>query len=249
MPDYAVNTAFNASGDILKKLTNMTAGVDKFGRRSSSSFNRASRSASNFKSTMAGVLAAGAINKSLSLTQQGLTAITNQFVEYDQAIVSSSAKFKDLILGTEEGTKKLTDLKNVARELGATTEFSATQAAQGLDFLAMAGFNTTQAVAALPGVVDLATVANVDLARATDIASDSIGAFGLMTEDATQLQKNFTRVNDVFAKTMTVSNTSMEDLFETVKSGAAAFTGALVNQWKHLIQWLRCLANAGLKGC
>ena len=111
----------------------------------------------------------------------------------------------------------------------------------------MAGFNTTQAVAALPGVVDLATVANVDLARATDIASDSIGAFGLMTEDATQLQKNFTRVNDVFAKTMTVSNTSMEDLFETVKSGAAAFTGA-GQSLETFNSMAAVLANAGLKG-
>lgn len=247
MPDYAVNTAFNASGDLLRKITNMTNGVNKFGRNSKRSFDQASRSASNFKSTMAGVLAANAVSKSLDLTRRGLASVTNQFIEYDQAIVSASAKFKGLNLTTKEGVKTLDELKKTARGLGATTEFSATQAAQGLDFLAMAGFNATQAMAALPGVVDLATVANTDLARATDIASDSIGAFGLMTEDATQLQKNFTRVNDVFAKTMTVSNTSMEDLFETVKSGAAAFTGA-GQSLETFNSMVAVLANAGLKG-
>jgi hypothetical protein len=53
---------------------------------------------------------------------------------------------------------------------------------------------------------------------ATDIASDAIGAFGLMTKDSTQLAINFNRINDVMAATMTRSNTSMEDLFESIKN-------------------------------
>lgn len=247
MPDYAVNTAFNASGDILRKITDMTSRVSKFGRTSKRSFNSASRAASNFKSTTAGILAAGAINKGISQLERGLSSVTSQFIDYDQAVISASAKFKGLNLTTKEGIKTMDALKKSARDLGATTEFTATQAAQGLDFLAMAGFSAEQAMASLPGVVDLATVANVDLARATDIASDSLGAFGLMTDDTTQLQANFIRVNDVMAKTMTSTNTSMEDLFETIKKGGSAFTGA--GQSMETFNALAgVMANAGQKG-
>ena len=83
----------------------------------------------------------------------------------------------------------------------------------------MAGFNAESSVAALPGVVDLATAAQVDLATATDVASDSLGAFGLMTKDAGKLGINLSRVNDVIAKTTTSANTTVEALFETIKDG------------------------------
>lgn len=247
MADYAVNTAFNASGDILRTLTNMTNRVDKFGRRASNSFGRASKSASQFKSTMMGVLAAGAVNKMIGSLNRGLSSVTTQFIEYDQAIVSASAKFKGLNLQTEKGVQTMTALKKTARDLGATTEFSASQAAQGLDFLAMAGFNAEQAMAGLPAIVDLATVANIDLARATDIASDALGAYGLATDDSAQLQKNFIRTSDLMAQTVTMANTDMESLFATIQKGASTFvnSGQSMETFNALAG---SLANNSLKG-
>lgn len=247
MPDYAVNTAFNASGNIFKNINKMDKAQKKFGDTATRSFRRASRGGSQFKGMIKSILAADLIKGGTQQLVSGIRSVATEFIQYDQAITSASAKFKDLDTTTAEGQKTLDRLKNTARELGATTEFSATQAAQGLDFLAMAGFTTEQAMVTLPGVVDLATVANVDLARATDIASDSLGAFGLMTDDTTQLQKNFTRVNDVMAKTMTTANTSMEDLFESVKKGGATFTGA--GQSMETFSALAgVMANSGLKG-
>lgn len=153
-------------------------------------------------------------------------ALGKQFLDFDQAVTAASAKFPGLQKNTEAGQRTLEQLRMTARKVGAETEHSATQAAAGLDFLAMAGFSAKQSMSLLPGVADLATVANTDFARATDIASDAIGAFGQMTNDSAQLAKNFTRIQDVMAATITATNTNMEDLFEAIKFGAPAFTAA-----------------------
>ena len=247
MPDFAVSTKFNAAGNILNKISKMDKGIKLFGDDATKSFRKASRGAAGFGSIVKGILAADIIKSGFRALQNGLRTAATEFVSYDQAIVSASAKFKGLNTETKAGQKTLQSLMDTARELGATTEFSATQAAQGLDFLAMAGFTAEQAIASLPGVVDLATVAGTDLARATDIASDSLGAFGLMSKKTAQLQKNFTRINDVFAKTMVTSNTNMEALFESVVKGGSQFTtsGQSLETFAALAG---VMANAGLKG-
>lgn len=247
MPDFAVSTAFTAQDRVTKAFGSMGRGADKFGKKSTKAFRQASKGASQFQSITKGILSAGAISRGLGALTRGLGTVTREFIGFDQAVISASAKFKGLNLATAAGQEKLLLLKKTAREVGAATQFSAGQAAEGLDFLAMAGFNAEQAMASLPGVVDLATVANIDLARATDIASDSLGAFGLMTEDAIQLQKNFTRLNDVMALTMSRTNTNMEDMFEAVKKGAPAFTaaGQRIETFNALIG---TMANSGVKG-
>lgn len=247
MPDFAVSTAFNASGNVLKKIGAMDKGINRFGDSSTRAFRKASRAGTKFGNIVKGILVADVLKGALRGLTAGLRTTTEEFINYDQAITSASAKFKDLNTNTIEGQKTLQSLMDTARQVGATTEFSATQAAQGLDFLAMAGFSAEQAIATLPGVVDLATVAQTDLARATDIASDSLGAFGLMTDDTVQLQKNFTRVNDVFAKTMTTANTNMEALFESVTKGGPAFTaaGQSIETFSALAG---VMANSGVKG-
>lgn len=183
----------------------------------------------------------------VALVMTALRAVVGGFVDFDHAIVSASAKFSDLDTSTTAGKKKIDELRETARKIGADTEYSAAQAAQGLDYLAMAGFKTNQAISLLPGVVNLATVANTDLARATDIASDSIGAFGMMSNDSAKLAENFTRINDVMAKTITTSNTNMEDLFEAVKKGAPTFVSSS-QSLETFNAMLGVLANSGVKG-
>lgn len=215
--------------------------------RMSPVFNKMGRSASGFGNILKGVLGSSLIMRGIDMIGNGIRAAADEFVQFDSAITQAGAKFKDIEQGSDAAIAAVEQLGTVARDIGATTEFSATQAAEGLDFLAMAGFTTTQAIASLPGVVDLATAANVDLSRATDIASDSLGAFNLMTEDSAQLQTNLNRVNDVMARTMTTANTSMEDLFESIKKGAPAFTsaGQSIESFSALAG---TMANAGLKG-
>jgi TP901 family phage tail tape measure protein len=177
----------------------------------------------------------------------GAAIVARQFIKFDDAIFAAAAKFGDLNITTKEGQATMEQLRKTARKVGEETKFNAVEAAQGLDFLALAGFNTEQAMSALPGVVSLATVANIDLATATDIATDSLGAFNLMTDDSVQLQKNLTRVNDVFAKTTATSNTNLTDLFESVKKGAPTFTaaGQSIESFSALVG---TMANSGVKG-
>ncbi|MBL0702564.1 MAG: phage tail tape measure protein [Sulfurospirillum sp.] len=114
--------------------------------------------------------------------------------------------------------KDFTLLSEKARELGATTEFSATQAAQGMTYLAKAGFNTKQQLSAIGGVLGLATAGNVDLATSSDIASNILSGFNIKAE-------KMGMVSDVLAKTFTTSNTDLQMLGETMKYTAPIASG------------------------
>ena len=219
----AVAVGFNARDGISAPMNNMARAANRFGKNTQASFNRAEKASSKFKSTLGAIAPIGGI----AAIGTGVAAVTRQFVEFDDSATSAFAKFKDLdSINTQRGQEQLNQLKEAARKVGKDTQFNAVQAANGLDFLAMAGFNAKQAMALLPGVVDLATAGNLELDRATDIASDAIGAFGLATNDTAQLTKNFNRIQDVMAATVTATNTDVETLFETIKFGAAPFTAA-----------------------
>lgn len=100
-----------------------------------------------------------------------------------------------------------------AKELGRTTSFSASQAAEGMKFLGMAGFTTEQILAGIPGVLNLARAGAVDLGLAADIASDVGSAFGMAADEIGHL-------GDVLAKTATSANTSIEMMGESFKFAA-----------------------------
>lgn len=108
------------------------------------------------------------------------------------------------------GSSELAELRKQAKQLGADTMFSATQAAQGQAFLAMAGFNPTAIKAAMPGLLDMAKAGDMDLGRGADISSNILSAFGI---DPSKMG----RVADVLTKTFTTSNVTLEMLGDTMK--------------------------------
>lgn len=244
---FAVETIFKSRDKQSANFNKMGKNAKRFGETTSKAFKKASSSAKRFNGITRGILQAGAIQKSLAGVSRGLASVTTDFLDFDNAITGASAKFKGLDLATKAGQKTLQDLRKTARLVGRDTEFNAAQAAGGLDFLALAGFNAQQAMKLLPGVANLATVAGLDLATATDIASDSLGAFGLMTSNTAQLQKNFTRIQDVMAKTTATSNTNLVDLFESIKKGAPAFTAA-GQSLESFSALAGSMANSGVKG-
>ncbi len=101
-------------------------------------------------------------------------------------------------------------LRKQAEELGATTDFSASEAAQGMQFLAMAGFKTNGILTAMPGMLNLAKAGATDLGETADIASNILSGFGL---EADQMG----RVGDVLAATFTRSNVNLSMLGQTMK--------------------------------
>ena len=134
---------------------------------------------------------------------------------------------------------ELDKLTTIAREMGSQTEFSASQAAESLKFLSMAGLSVKQSMEALPGMLDLATSAQMDLGEASDIVTDTLSAFGMKT-------KELTRLSDAFIATAQKSNTSVQMLGESFKFVApvAAQMGYSVEQ---TAGYLGVLANSGIK--
>lgn len=133
----------------------------------------------------------------------------------------------------------LANLRNEAKRLGSTTQFTASQAAEGMVYLGMAGYNTSQILNAIGPVLSLAAAGMLDLGRASDIVSDAQTAFGLSAADAA-------RVADVLAKTATSSNTSVEQMGEAFTYAAAQ--GKSAGQSIEMIAAaLGVLGNSGLK--
>ena len=239
---FSVEAVFKAVDKVTAPVTRMQNRVGKLTRSMRNSFHKLNRTVNKFGDGMKkGAIAATA---ALALTTGAMANVISTGAEFEQTIVSAAAKFPGEI---RKGTEAFKQLEDAARKTGATTEFTASQSAKALNFLAMAGFNAEQSISALPGVVDLATAAGVDLATATDVATDSLGAFGLMSKDASRLGLNLARVNDVIAKTTTTANTTVESMFETIKDGAPVATaaGASLETFAALTGEL---ANAGIKG-
>lgn len=138
---------------------------------------------------------------------------------------------------TAEDTARLTAK---ARELGETTRFTATQSAEAMTYLGMAGWKTEQILAGMGPMLSLAAAGGTDLARTADILSDDLTAFGLTAEDAAHMA-------DVFAYTVTNSNTTVELMGETMKYAApvAKAFGATMEETAALTG---LMANAGIKG-
>src|SRR5690625_3127631 len=101
-------------------------------------------------------------------------------------------------------------MTELARELGATTQFSASQAADAMSFLSMAGFDVNQTMTAMPAVLNLAAAAQLDMAQSADIASNIMAGFNM---DASELSGAV----DVLAKSFTSSNTDLSQLGEAMK--------------------------------
>ncbi|MFD1657002.1 phage tail tape measure protein [Streptomyces caeni] len=135
--------------------------------------------------------------------------------------------------------KDFQDLRNQAKQLGATTKFSASQAADGMGFLAMAGFRAKDIMSAMPGVLSLASAGNMDLARSADIASNILTGYGFK---ATQTGK----IVDVLAKTFTSTNTDLEQLGEAFKyAGPVAHSAGI--KFEESAAAIGLMGNAGIQ--
>jgi TP901 family phage tail tape measure protein len=141
---------------------------------------------------------------------------------------------------TQASGSEFDSLTATAKELGKTTMFSATQSAEAMGFLAMAGFKTTSIVGAMPGVLNLAAAAQMDLGQAADITSNILTGFGKETAD-------LAHVNDVLVKAMTSANVDLSMLGESMK-----FVGPVAKSagmgFEETAAAVALLGNAGIQG-
>jgi TP901 family phage tail tape measure protein len=181
-------------------------------------------------------------------TAAGLTKVMSTGMDFEKALLSAGNKFE---AGISKNSDTFKQLSAVARKVGGSTEFSATQAANGLKELAGAGLDAQQAMAALPGTVNLATAAEMeDMAAATEIAVKSLGAFGLKAKDPLELANNLQRVSDVLVKTEGISSTSVPAFFEAIAEGGAVAktAGASIETYGALVAGLSDIEQGSKAG-
>lgn len=157
--------------------------------------------------------------------------------------IETAANFEQAMSKVQAITRSDSDamerLTQNARMLGETTQFSATQAAQAMSYLGMAGWDANQIIGGMPGLLALAAAGGTDLARTADIVSDGLTAFGLSADEAGQMA-------DVFAVTATRTNTNVEMLGETMKY-AAPVAKAFGASMKETAALAGIMANSGIK--
>lgn len=162
-----------------------------------------------------------------------VTGLIMVFASYEKQM----SKVKAISGATE---KEFARLKETARGLGKVTKFSAKEAGEGMEFLALAGYNTNQTIAAMPGLLNLAAAGQLELGKASDLVTDILSQYGLEAEYATN-------ASDLFAKVQATANTNVELLGSAILSvgGTAKNAGVSLEETASIIG---LLADQGLKG-
>ncbi len=164
----------------------------------------------------ASMATAGAAATKLRTTMAALgglvlfTSAIRSIVQYEQAMSNVKAVMLTVGFSAKEVEQQFAALSAEARRLGATTVFSAVEAANGLEFLGRAGFTAREAVSALEGTLNLAAAGGLGLGLAADIASNVLSGFNINAKEAG-------RVADVLALTAASANTSVEQLGDALK--------------------------------
>ena len=161
----------------------------------------------------------------------GVADTINTFKDFEQGM----ANVKAISGATGEEFDELTA---TAKKLGETTMFSAAQAAEAMENLAMAGWKSKDIVAGMPGLLDLAAAGSVDLATAADVTSSALAQFNMDASEST-------RVADVLAATATNSKTDIAGLGESLKM-AGTQAGALGYSIEDTALALGLMGNAGV---
>lgn len=135
--------------------------------------------------------------------------------------------------------EQLQRLSDKAKEMGATTKFSATEAADAMNYMAMAGWKTEDMLNGIDGIMNLAAASGEDLATTSDIVTDALTAFGLSAQDSTHFA-------DVLAAASSNANTNVSMMGETFKY-VAPVAGSLGYSAEDCAVAIGLMANSGIK--
>ena len=209
-------------GDLKKQQDEAADGAQSFGAQSSAAFNAVSE----------------------AIAAAGIAAALHEIYEAYMQCIGVAGDFEESMSNVAAlsgaSSDELDQLAGMAKELGATTKFTAKESADAMGYMAMAGWDTEQMLAGMPGVLSLAAASGEDLARVSDIVTDSMTAFGLSAADTG-------RYADVLAAAATNANTTVSLMGDTFKY-AAPLAGALKYGVEDVAVATGLMANAGIKG-
>lgn len=191
------------------------------------------------------------VDKMKTIATKGVAALTTTFAAVSGAVIAGgtaathvgsefeSAMSKVSAISGATGNDLLA-LTNKAKEMGATTKFSASESASALQYMAMAGWQTSDMLEGIGGIMSLAAADGLDLATTSDIVTDALTAFGLKASDSSHFA-------DVLAKASSSANTNVSMLGESFKY-VAPLAGAMGYSAEDVSVALGLMANASVKG-
>lgn len=178
------------------------------------------------------------------LVLDGLQKAAGAVVDFGKDTIDAGMNFDSAMsqvaatMGTTTG--EISELSKFAKQMGSTTAFSATEAAEGLNYMALAGYSSQEAMDALPTVLNLAAAGSMDLAAASDMVTDAQTALGLEMSDVSTMV-------DQMAKASSKSNTSVAQLGDAIL-GVGPNARVMAGGTQELTTVLGLLADNGIKG-
>ena len=222
----ALNQAETELNNLETKLKELPSSLDIVGQKMQSigdAMQNAGSKMTSFGQAIAPVSAAAAA---------GLTASAKTFMDFEKGM----SKVAAISGATGDDLVALTDK---AKEMGATTRYSASESASAFSFMAMAGWKTEQMLAGIAPVMNLAAASGEELGTVSDIVTDALTAFGLKAEDAAMF-------TDVLAAASSNSNTNVAMMGESFKY-AASVAGSMGYSVQDVALALGLMANNGIK--
>lgn len=177
------------------------------------------------------------IGAAITAVSGGIIAAGTAAVNVGMDFEAAMSKVSSISGATGEQLQALTDK---AKEMGATTKFSATESAEAFQYMAMAGWDTQSMLDGIDGIMNLSAADGLDLATTSDIVTDALTAFGLSAKDSTHFA-------DVLAKTSSSANTNVSMLGESFKY-VAPLAGAMKYSVEDVSLALGLMANSSVKG-
>ena len=178
-----------------------------------------------------------AISASLAVVSAGMIAGGKAAIDVGSSFESAMDKVSAISGATGDDLAKLS---SKAKEMGANTKFSASESAEALQYMAMAGWETGDMLEGISGIMSLAAADGLDLATTSDIVTDAITAFGLKASDSSHFA-------DVLAKASSSANTNVSMLGESFKY-VAPLAGTMGYSVEDVSVALGLMANASVKG-
>ena len=187
---------------------------------------------SSVGSVFKGVMASQIVTRGLSLLSNAFTGTMATGMEFGEAMSKVAATSG----ATADEIDRLTEK---AKQMGATTQFTASEAAEAMNYMAMAGWKTEQMMGGIEGIMHLAAASGEDLATTSDIVTDALTAFGMSADQAGHFA-------DILAAASSNANTNVAMMGETFKY-AAPLAGALGYDAEDVAVAIGLMANSGIK--
>ena len=245
---YEISTIFKMIDNFSGPMRSIAGSSSVLAKRVSADMQKTKmqiQAAGQAMKAMAGVAVAAGV----ALAGKTVVDSIKTYVEFEDAVTKAGSKFKDLDVTSADYQQNLESLQTAAREVGAATMFSATDAAGALEKMAQAGIDSKTSMSILMGTTNLAVAAGTDLTTAVDIATDAMGMFNksLTNRGITDAADQLNLISDVMAKTGVLANTDLQGLFEGMTYAGPSLSAA-GQSIETISASLGMLANVGIKG-